>query len=279
MKRDRLAVWMPPTVGQLRVAPARAAWLWGNLVVGCVWGLPALTRTSFGVAIGLAFVTLCMGHSVGLHRGEIHRSYTAPAWMRGVLATCFVFSGLGGPLDWARLHAHRDYWQNRADCPRYFAYDHGLACDFWLNLHLRFVPADPRAALRRLPPDVLGNRWLAFLQRTWPLYSLALFALVGWRMGAVVAAVTVCLRIAVSIVGHWFVGYAAHTWGSQPHQVPGARESGTNVWLLGVLSFGEGFHNNHHVAPHAPRMGRRWYEFDLGYLCLRALRGLGFVRF
>ncbi len=56
-----------------------------------------------------------------------------------------------------------------------------------------------------------------------------------------------------------------------------AAESGTNVWLLGVLSFGEGFHNNHHRYPASARMGRRWWELDLGYGVICVLAALGLV--
>src|SRR4029079_1685269 len=135
--------------------------------------IPALTSTTVVASLALAFVTLCVGHSVGLHRGVIHRTYEARPLVRGVLVYLFVLSGLGGPLSWARLHAVRDYWQNRTDCPRYFAYGHSIARDFVWNLHLRFEPADDRADAR-LPPDILGDPWLGFLERTWPAHVVLL---------------------------------------------------------------------------------------------------------
>lgn len=91
-------------------------------------------------------------------------------------------------------------------------------------------------------------------------------------------AVCVCARTAAGIVGHWFIGYATHAWGERRFEIPGATESGTNIWLLGVLSFGEGFHNNHHALPRSARMGIRARELDLGWLVIRALEALGLVR-
>jgi stearoyl-CoA desaturase (delta-9 desaturase) len=88
----------------------------------------------------------------------------------------------------------------------------------------------------------------------------------------------VCARTAVGIVGHWFVGYAAHTWGERRFVVPGAKESGTNLWILGVLSFGEGFHNNHHAFPTSARMGLRTRELDLGWAVVWLLERLRLVR-
>src|SRR5579862_1356177 len=133
---------VPGDVGAVRLDPIRALWLWGMAVPGIIAGIPALSPATIALAFVLTLLSLCLGHSVGLHRGIIHRSYESGPWLRGTLAWLFVLSGLGGPLSWARLHAVRDYWQNREDCPPYFAYNHGLLVDFGWNLHCRFEAAD-----------------------------------------------------------------------------------------------------------------------------------------
>ncbi|AEI62014.1 acyl-CoA desaturase [Corallococcus macrosporus] len=273
----RKAHLVPPEVGTLRFDPARTLWLWAMLIPGVTVGLPAATPTTVAVSLLLTVATLCLGHSVGLHRGVIHRTYEAGPLTRGVLAYLFVLSGLGGPLSWARLHAVRDYWQSRPDCPRYFAYGHSMVRDFGWNLHLRFEAADGRA-LARLPSDVLTDPWLRFLERTWPLHVLGLSGVVLAALGPEAVALCVCARTAASIIGHWAVGYAAHVWGERRYTLPGAAESGTNSWVLGVLSFGEGFHNNHHAFPCSARMGQKPHELDLGWWAIRALRRLGLVR-
>jgi fatty-acid desaturase len=271
-----MSALVPPEIGRIRFDAGKTIWLWGMAIPGLAVGIPASTPTTLILSLALAFLTLCVGHSVGLHRGIIHRTYEAHPVVRGVLAYVSVLSGLGGPISWARLHAVRDLWQSRSDCPRYFAYDHSLARDFIWNLHLRFEPADDRADAR-LPPDVLRDPWLRFLERTWPLHVLALALVVCLALGPGGVAVCVCARTAASLAGHWFVGYAAHAWGARRHVVPGAKESGTNVWLLGVLSFGEGFHNNHHAFPRSARMGMRAVELDLGWMVIRGLERLGLV--
>lgn len=282
MTRSLPSAWseplVPAHVGRLVPAWGRIAWLWGNLAVGLTFGIPSLTTRTLVVSLGLIFVTLCLGHSVGLHRGVIHRTYRAPALVRGVLLYFFVLSGLGGPLSWARLHAERDYWQNRKDCPRYFAYDHSIGRDFFYNLHLRYIPNDAKRTASKLDPSVFDDRWLAFLERTWLLHNCAFAIVVGLTLGAGAVATCVCARIAGGILGHWFVGYAAHAWGERRFTIADVKESGTNVWALGVLSFGEGFHNNHHAFPGSARMGHAPHEVDLGWLSLRAMQAMGLVR-
>jgi fatty-acid desaturase len=268
-----------PSLGRVRFDVVKALWLWGMLVPGAVVGLAVVTPGLVAVSLGLAFLTLCVGHSVGLHRGVIHDTYRARPMVRVVLAELFVLSGLGGPLSWARLHAVRDYWQSQPDCPRLFAYRHGLVRDFGWNLHLRYEAADDRA-LAKLPRGAatLDDAWLRFLEKTWPLHHLGLALVVLVVGGPDAVAVCVCSRTACGILGHWFVGYAAHAWGERRFVVEGATESGTNVWWLGVLSFGEGFHNNHHAHPWSARMGLRTHELDVGWLVLRALAFAHVVR-
>jgi stearoyl-CoA desaturase (delta-9 desaturase) len=268
---------MPPAIGAVQFDGGKTIWLWGMVVSGAAFGLPSLSARTLLLSTLLAFVTLCVGHSVGLHRGVIHRTYQTDPLVRGALVYLFVLSGLGGPLSWVRLHAARDFWQNRLDCPPYFSYDHSVARDFLWNLHLRFVPADDRAD-SRLASDILRDPWLRFLERTWPLHVLLLAIAVGFFLGPEAIAVSVCARTAAGILGHWAVGYAAHAVGERPFIVSGAKESGTNLRLAGILSFGEGFHNNHHAHPSSARMGMRWWEIDAGWAVVRALEMLHLVR-
>ena len=124
---------------------------------------------------------------------------------------------------------------------------------------------------------MLRDPWLRFLEATWPLHVLALALVVAATAGPGAVAVCVCARTAIGILGHWAITYVAHRYGERRFEVPGASEAGTNVWALGVLSFGEGFHNNHHAFPDSARMGLRAHEIDAGWLVLRVMHALGLV--
>ena len=66
----------------------------------------------------------------------------------------------------------------------------------------------------------------------------------------------------------------AHRFGSRRFAT---RDSSRNNWLLALITFGEGWHNNHHHFPGAARQGFRWWEFDLTYYLLRLLAACGLV--
>src|SRR5262245_59220712 len=86
---------VPKTVGRVRVDPVKILWMWGMLFAGAVVGLPALNGRLTALSLALTFLTLCLGHSVGLHRGFIHRSYEVRPAVRAFLAWLFVLTGLG----------------------------------------------------------------------------------------------------------------------------------------------------------------------------------------
>jgi stearoyl-CoA desaturase (delta-9 desaturase) len=265
--------WMRPEVGRLRFDVFKSVWMWCHIGVGLILG--PLHFSWEGALLGglLSALTVCFGHSVGLHRGVIHKSYKAsPALMKVLAVLC---TGLGGPLSWIRVHYYRDVWQNRLDCPGYFAYDHGRLKDFWWNLHYRFEPADE--ALYKLPEDTMQDPFLRFLEKSWPLWTLGLGLLVAVLLGPAAAAGAVCARVAITILGHWYVGWEAHARGEKPYPVAGAKESGTNRYLLGLLAFGEGWHNTHHAAPSSARFGLGRGEIDLGWWAIRAMQALGLV--
>jgi fatty-acid desaturase len=244
-----LAGVVPPHVGRVEFSWSKAAWLWGHLAATAVFLPAAIDASLCAWALGFTYLTLCAGHSVGLHRGLIHRTYrTSRAVQRSLLAL-FVFTGLGGPLAWIRLHFVRDHWQRQGDCPPYFAYRHGIARDFGWNLHGRFEPDSwDRYGIDEA---ILRDGFLAFLDRTWWAWNLASYALLHALAGFDAAIVCGVARVSGGIVGHWFIGY----------------------WI----SFGEGFHNNHHALPDSARMGIEPWEFDLGWVTIRALERLHLV--
>ena len=67
----------------------------------------------------------------------------------------------------------------------------------------------------------------------------------------------------------WLVNSATHMWGSRRFQI---RDDSRNNWWVALLTFGEGWHNNHHAHPTSARHGLAWYELDITWLQLKAAR-------
>jgi len=120
--------------------------------------------------------------------------------------------------------------------------------------------------------DRLYPLWIA---ATLGLPFLVGFTATGTLQGAVEALVWGGLvRILLLHHATWSVNSVCHSFGSRPYM---ARDQSRNNWLVAVLTFGEGWHNNHHAFPSSAHLGLDRRQVDLGALVLRGLRRLNLV--
>jgi len=70
----------------------------------------------------------------------------------------------------------------------------------------------------------------------------------------------------------WFVNSATHMWGYRNYKTT---DDSTNLWWVGLMAFGEGWHNNHHAYQRMARHGHRWWEFDITYVAIRLMEKTG----
>ncbi len=98
-----------PAEGTLTFSKTKAIWFYAMLIPVFFIDYSAISNSTILLAITLTFVTVSIGHSVGLHRGVIHKAYQTSSWFRNVLVYIFVLTGLGSPLNWLKLHYYRDY--------------------------------------------------------------------------------------------------------------------------------------------------------------------------
>ena len=82
----------------------------------------------------------------------------------------------------------------------------------------------------------------------------------------------VFLRTVVGLHATWLVNSATHMWGSRRFLTG---DTSTNSFWVAILTFGEGWHKNHHAAPQAARHGLAWYEIDVNWYGIAVLRMLG----
>ena len=73
----------------------------------------------------------------------------------------------------------------------------------------------------------------------------------------------------------WLVNSATHVWGYRSHDTT---DSSTNLWWVALLTYGEGWHNNHHAFQTSARHGLRWWEIDMTYMAIRAMSWVGITR-
>lgn len=262
-----------PVHGRIVWAPAKSLWIGAMTAAALLLGGLFFTWGAFALFLATSAVTLCAGHSVGMHRLLIHKSFRCPLWLEHVFVYLGVMVGMAGPVGMLRLHDMRDWAQRQAVCHDYFAHRGGFWRDGWRQMHCTLRLDRPPAF--RLEPRLAEDRVYTFLERTWMWQQLP-WAVLFFAVGGLPWVVWgICVRVTVGVTGHWLVGHFAHRRGDQGFVVEGAAVQGYNVRAAGLISMGESWHNNHHAFPGSARLGLHPGEADLGWLLIRALQRAG----
>lgn len=262
-----------PIDGAVRWAPAKSIWIGAMTLIACVLGPIYFSWQAFALFLATSGITLCFGHSVGMHRRLIHGSFQCPLWLEYLCVYLGTLVGMAGPIGMIRIHDHRDWAQRQPECHDFFCHRRAFWHDAWWQLHCELrLAKPPRFALE---PRIANDRFYMFVERTWMLqqlpWAVLFFSLGGWSW----VVWGICSRVSVSVIGHWLVGHYAHREGPQSWIVDGAAVQGHNVVLAGLISMGESWHNNHHAFPGSAKLGLFPGQIDLGWWLILGFAALG----
>jgi fatty-acid desaturase len=238
--------------------------------LGAVAALFFFTWKALLLAVVLAWVSGSLGIGMGYHRLLTHRSFKAPKWAEYFLTVCGTLALEGGPIAWVATHRiHHQNTDKEGDphSPR----DGGL----WAHMGWIFTGKamhNSSGELFRFVPDLRKDKFYVWISKWhWvplTLLGVAVFAIGGWSC----LLWGIFFRTVVGLHATWLVNSATNMWGSRRFPT---RDTSTNSLWLALLTFGEGWHNNHHVAPRSARHGLAWHEFDMNWYGILALRSLG----
>jgi len=238
--------------------------------IGAIWALIDFTWSGVAVLIVTYYISLAWGIGMSYHRLLTHRSYKTSKPIEYFLTICATLALEGGPLFW--VATHRQHHQHSDADPDPHTPRHG---GFWAHMGwIMFGNMEHNDVQRtsKYAPDLAKDPFHRFisLYHWLPLtvLGLILLALGGWNW----ALWGVFLRTTLGLHVTWLVNSATHMWGKRRFQT---RDDSRNNWWVALLSFGEGWHNNHHAHPTSAAHGLAWYELDITYLHIRALEMLG----
>jgi len=252
---------------------------WTNTVVlallhiGSIAALFMFSWSNLAVFLFLLWFATGLGISMGYHRLHTHRSYRVPLALEYFFAICGTLTLEGGPIFWVAIHRIHHQKSDQAGDP------HSPREGAWWSHMGWILVGDAKhnntRLLAKYAPDLAKHRFYVWLNDYhWipsVLLGLVLLAVGGLPMflwGG-------CLRIIVGLHVTWLVNSATHMWGSRRFAT---RDDSRNTWWVALLTFGEGWHNNHHAHPTSARQGLAWYEFDPSWLSIKALKWLGIAR-
>jgi len=209
-----------------------------------------------------------LGVTIGYHRMLTHRSFQPHPVVKFIFLAFGSMAVEGPALEWAATHIKHHAHSDREGDP------HSPVEGFW-HAHMGWMfktrDADPNVYCRNLVRDPM----VVFMSSTfflWVILSLAIpFAIGGWTgllWGGLV-------RIFFTHHITWSVNSVCHTFGKREFET---RDRSRNEWVVGLLGFGEGWHNNHHAFPRSAFHGLHRWQFDLSGYVIWTLERVGLVR-
>lgn len=261
--------------GEVSLSLTKVVWMGTMFVVSIVGGYLTFSTSALLAFVICTLVSLCLGHSLGMHRRLIHNSYQCPLWLEYVFVHLGVIVGLAGPIGMIKTHDLRDWAQRQIKCHDYFGHKSGMLQDFYWQMFCDIKLANPPSFA--IEKRVSNNDVFQFMEQTWMLQQLPL-AVILFALGGIPFVVWgICVRVSISVIGHWLIGYFAHNHGQRSWHVDKAHIQGFNVPFAAFLTMGESYHNNHHAFPGSAKFALEPGQVDIGWLVLLQLNKWGLV--
>lgn len=226
----------------------------------------------------LHWITGGIGICLGFHRHLTHLSFNTWRPVRWLLAFIGGLAGEGSVIDWVsnhrKHHAHSDL-EGDPHSPHDGPWWSHM---FWLAFMQKAKAHEEH--VKRWSPDLLKDPVMRFIGAMF-LPSQFLLAAVLFGVGYAYAGLPMALsfvvwgifvRLAFVLHSTWFVNSASHMWGYRNYETT---DDSRNNWWVALLTYGEGWHNNHHAYPRMAPHGHKWWEVDVTFMTIRLMQLCG----
>jgi stearoyl-CoA desaturase (delta-9 desaturase) len=250
-----------------------------------LWG--GISGLDLALLVGLYSISI-LGVTVGFHRMLTHGAFDAPGPVRIALAIAGSLAVEGSVIRWVADHRrHHMYTDKQGDPHSPHLVDgegmKGTLLGLW-HAHIGWFFVEETTRVGRFAPDLLKDRGMRIISALFPLWVVVSFALapglallITHSMHAALTALVWGSLVRIFLLHHvtWSINSICHFFGKRPYETD---DYSTNNWLMSLVSFGEGWHNNHHAFPSSAFHGLEWWQVDISGLVIRGMRALRLVR-
>ncbi len=256
---------------------AAAVWL-GMIHVIALAAPWTFSWSALGATIFLHWVCGGIGICLGYHRLLTHGGFSTYPWVKRVIATIGCWAGEGPPIMWIsnhRLHHARSDQEGDPHSPHDGSWWSHV---FWLAYTVG--GKDQGEYHRKWSPDMCRDKYIKALDYLFIPLNIALgvaltaigYAINGWAGAASWFVWAVGVRMVFVLHATWLVNSASHMWGYRNYET---RDDSRNNWWVALVTYGEGWHNNHHAHPRMAKHGHKWWEVDVTFMTIRLMKAVG----
>lgn len=244
----------------------------GVLHIGALFALISsnFSWAAVGIAVFLHWVTGGLGITLGFHRLVTHRSFQTPKWLEYFLIFCGTLACQGGPIQWIGLHRIHHLHSDQEPDP------HDSNLGFWwshMGWMLYDIPA--KEEIPRFTKDISEDPVYQFFQKYFVPIQVLLGLFLYWLGGGPFVVWGIFARIVLVFHCTWFVNSATHKFGYRTYD---SNDRSKNCWWVALLTYGEGWHNNHHAYQYSARHGMKWWEIDFTWMTIQFFQMLGLAQ-
>lgn len=227
--------------------------------------------SALGLTLFLHWFLGSIGICLGYHRLLSHRSFRVPRVLEYAIALIGVLALQGGPIFWVAGHRlHHRYTEDLNKDP--YSAKRGF---WWSHMLWIFYPRPiffEDRQYQKFAPDLARDPFYRWLDRYHVLLQIplgiVLYKFGGWSW----IVYGMFLRAVLLWHSTWFINSVTHLWGYRTFET---HDNSRNLWWAAILTYGEGWHNNHHAYPKVAKAGWRWWEIDMTWWVIRLLQALG----
>lgn len=218
------------------------------------------------------WITGGIGITMTYHRLLTHRSFAVrPRWLEYVLTFIGMAASEGGAIGWVADHRRHHAFSDEEGDVHSPNQGFGWAHMFWWmtpDITSRHTPE----YLQKWAPDLYKDK-IHRVMNNFPVVPPLMSAVLMYAIGGMPWLVWgFFVRTIFVLHTTWLVNSATHIWGYRSHET---RDKSTNLWWVAALTYGEGWHNNHHAFQTSARHGLAWWEIDPTYMMIKALSYVG----
>lgn len=268
----------------------RLAWgviFWLSLVhIGALFCPWTFTWEGVVLAFVLHWITGGLGICLGFHRLLTHSSFSTYAPIRWLCALLGGLAGEGSAVDWVANHRKHHALSDQPGDPHSPHEGAWWSHILWLSWNLPYD--EHHKHINRWAPDMAKDPVIVWIGRLFiPIHIVTGLMIMGagywWgenvntavggsAMAASFVTWGIFLRLGMVLHSTWFVNSASHIWGYTNYETT---DDSKNNWWVALITYGEGWHNNHHAYPRMALHGHKWWEIDTTWTVVRLMRACG----